>query len=139
MKSFGQVLTLDVWVINEDRHPGNILLVQGEVGYSPCFIDFGGAVVGYPGDFVMRTKYLPREAQFAARTVAPEMLIAGAYQALEEIKSLATSDIEGIVREACDIAGFSTDAGRLSRALLDRRNELPGLVRAFLARLGVNP
>ena len=133
------MLTLDVWVINEDRHPGNILLVQGEVGYAPCFIDFGGAMVGYPADFVARTTYLPREAQFAARTVAPEMLIAGASQALEEIQSLATSDIEGIVSEACDIAGFSADAGRLSQALLERRNELPGLVRAFLARLGVTP
>lgn len=137
--SFGQIVALDVWVINEDRHPGNILLVSGDTSLTPSFIDFGSAMIGHPSDYVQRINYVPREAEFAARTVAPELLWRGAQQALEAIDRLTEGDVRGIVTESCELVGLLADAARLTDAVLARRVVLNELTRSFLARLGVTP
>ncbi len=135
---FGRIVPLDVWVINEDRHPGNILLVGGEAAFHPVFIDFGNAMVGHPSDFAKRLDYVPREAQFAARTVALELLVSGATSGLAAIAALDQSDIRGVVSDACELIGFQTHAATIGDALLLRRDKLPELVSSFLARLGVS-
>lgn len=136
---FGRIVALDVWVINEDRHAGNVLLVSGDTSFTPCFIDFGSAMVGHPADYVKRINYVPREAEFVARTVAPELLWRGAQEAADAIDRLHEDDVRGVVVEACALVGFETDAAPLSEAVLARRVVLRELIRAFFARLGVTP
>lgn len=136
---FGRVLALDVWMINEDRHAGNILLESGEGLFRPWFIDFGSAVVGHVADFERRLEAVPREAQFVARAVAGELLREGALQVCDTVSSLHEADLRSVVLEACLLAGLGADGDRLADAVLKRRSGLTPLVRAFLARLGISP
>ncbi len=138
-EDFGRIAALDVWVINEDRHPGNILLVSGDTSFTPSFIDFGNAMIGHPSDYVQRLEYVPRSADFAGRTVAAELLWRGAQEALNAIDELDEADVRGIVAESCALVGMDPDAPRLTEAIFARRLVLRELTRSFLARMGVTP
>lgn len=136
---FGRVLALDVWVHNEDRHAGNILLEGSSGLFKPWFIDFGTALVGFPQDYARQIDQVPREGQFAPRTVASELLVDGVDAALKSIGRLSELDIRGVVNDSCEIVGIHGHLPSLADLVLKRRESLSGLAHQFLVRLGVRP
>jgi hypothetical protein len=139
LTDFGRVIVLDVLLINEDRHAGNVLLVHGGDGaLTPCFIDFGSAIVGQPGNFARNVHYEPRHANFAPRSVPAEHLRTGADAALAALLALPDHQLTDIIREACEIARLPHDAAGLAAALLERRAVTSVLVSHFLARIGAS-
>lgn len=133
LRDMGGFLTLDVLLMNADRHEGNILLEprveNGEERWHLWGIDFGNATIGRYSDFesinrdLPNTKALPHDLPF-------EVLKSPALRAAEEIKAWPASFIAKSVDEACQIAGYEQRA-ELAEVLEIRCREAVSLTEAY--------
>lgn len=130
----GAILALDVWVLNEARHAGN-LVAQGldEGGVRLWAIDADEALVGHVRDYESRLTELPRTHNHA-RGLPIARLTAGALDAADRIASVPRAELDIAVEEASLIGGEPLSAA-LADAVARRAGMVPALVRDYLPRL----
>lgn len=130
----GATLALDVWVLNEARHAGN-LVAQGldAGGVRLWAIDADEALVGHVRDYEARLTELPRVHNHA-RGLPIASLTLGALETADRIASVTKAELDIAVEEACLIGGEPL-AAALADAVARRASMAPALVRDYLSRL----
>lgn len=133
LDQFGAMLTLDALLYNDDRHAKNILLVpdQSEEDLVTWAIDVGNAWVGHPRDFAELGLKVPGKPN-SARGLPLELMRVGAFNAAQQAtKLVGTPQLEGYVRDACQIVGEDT-APLLLEAISRRMERASELVEEYL-------
>lgn len=134
----GSMLALDVWLLNEDRHRGNILLQpEGSELRLRCWsIDFGNALAGWPRDFAQRIDDVPNTRNLAAG-LPVSRIAESAIECAAVAATLGKDLLAQLVAEVAVVAAMpSDDAHTLEVALTGRQNVLVERVTQFLHRLG---
>lgn len=133
----GFMLTLDLILLNEDRHAGNILLQPDPDMFQlrVWAIDMGNALVGYPDEYAARGDDLP-DTRNLARGFPFDLVAASAKEAAARAARIPPVVLRSFIDDSCDIARESK-ADLLWQALQARCNKAPTLIDRYLAlRLG---
>jgi hypothetical protein len=138
-KELGRMLALDVIILNEDRHEGNILLQPDPDQHNllAWAIDAGGALVGFPESFAQAKMALPSIAKLA-RGIPVELVGDEARATALRATGLSPYLLKRFVSEACDIAG-EPKAGILLEALSARIERAEELTEKYLESIGQRP
>lgn len=135
-ESLGAMLALDVLILNEDRHAGNILMqADGSPINLRCWaIDHDGAMVADPARFESQIEHLPSTGSHADLTPSPQ-IEKGARLAVERVQELEFKELVGMTEDAASPTGVGF--ARPIAELLERRlGCLSRLVEAHLKALG---
>jgi hypothetical protein len=128
----GAMLVLDVLILNEDRHQGNVLLQATgvESKMQAWAIDHGAALIGWSGDFSARKADIPSTGNLL-KGLQVDLLEAHAIDSAEKVTQLPKSEILAIVGEACAIVQES-DVERIADVLSQRCLSAPTLIKRYL-------
>jgi hypothetical protein len=138
-KELGRMLVLDVLILNEDRHEGNILLQPDPDQHNllAWAIDTGGAIIGFPDSFAQAGMALPSVAKLA-RGIPVELVAAEARATALRATALSPYLLRRYVDEACQIAG-EPKAGILLEALSARMAGASDLTEKYLQSIEQRP
>ncbi|HYH96248.1 hypothetical protein [Hyalangium sp.] len=138
-KELGRMLVLDVVILNEDRHEGNILLQPNPDQYNlvAWAIDTGGALIGFPESFAQAGMALPSIAKLA-RGIPVELVADEARATALQATTFSPYLLRRFVEEACQIAGEPKD-GILLEALSARMKGAPDLTEKYLQSIEQRP
>lgn len=133
----GAMITLDVLILNSDRHPGNLLLQPDpdDLHIRAWAIDAGSASAGYPGQFAAEHSrgQIPSLSNYV-NDLPLRLAREGAVQAAEAAEGLSETTLQAFARECCSLAGNS-EADKLADTLISRCRSAPQLLSTFWARL----
>jgi hypothetical protein len=138
LDDLGVTLAVDVILVNEDRHPGQILLepFPDRFTYRAWSIDFGESMIGLPDEFEELLARLPNSHNLADGF--PVDMVAGvAQKTAREASLLSESDLRAIATETSYLSG--EDGAALLRILKYRCRNAPSLIAAYLKMAGVEP
>jgi hypothetical protein len=135
LDGLGAMMALDVLILNEDRHAGNILLqpVPDQLHLKAWAIDHGAALGGSPTDYTARRKDVPNPHNLA-RGLPMDLLQEGAMEAAEKATCLVLQDILALVREACTLAA-EQKIDEIVSVLAERCANARALVESYLKRI----
>lgn len=136
LDELGRVLALDALVFNEDRHRRNLLVqpVDDEGHLRVWAIDAGNAEIGYPDDFLQRTRTAPSPRNHA-RGLPIGRLAASALAAADVATNIPEQRLVALVAETCEL-GRENRTEKLNYAVLVRCRRAPEIVASYLDALG---
>lgn len=145
VQALREVLVLDIWIRNVDRHFGNILVNEHveERQYSVAFIDHSHIMLGpdrrYEHEFLASPSGQPRDYLRGEEVALAESLIydfAQVEDAVFRISSLTDDDITVAVTDVCPAVGAGgEESASIIHGLTSRRDELAARVQDFVASL----
>lgn len=132
----GAMLALDAILLNEDRHPGNLLVQpqKDETHLRVWAIDSGNALIAQPFDFLSRGLEAPNPHKHA-RGLPIAALCDAALAAAAVATTIDVDDISAYVTHGCALVG-EPRAAELAVALRARCRAAPAIVTSYLERLG---
>lgn len=135
IEEFGAVLVLNVLVLNEDCHAGNILLQPDpdRLHLKLWPIDFGNALVGYISDYEERKDELP-SVDNLCRGIPVELVEQRALELATDVSKFKESFICHVVSEGCQLVR-EPDSARISRVLVNRCQLAPIMIKRYLERV----
>ena len=132
----GRVLTLDLLLLNHDRHAGNILLeFDGNRRARAWAIDAGAALVGHVDEFAEQVSALP-STDNVARGLPVSAMETGAMAAARAAAKINERLLRRFVDESCGLVGEQPSAELLYESLRARCRLATELLPSYLDAVG---